>query len=104
VSKRQGKSLTMLREASQYADDHPTATALVVAHTQWFCRYLRDLAKVERLSTRLTFVSVDRAADAARGRRGEFFVDHAVWQHHGATVTIEREAWDALVNMRERSA
>ncbi len=101
---RQGKSLTMLREASRYAVEHPTASVLVVAHTHDFCGYLRELAKVEQLSPRLIFVSVERAGDKARGRRGEFFVDHAVWQHHGATVRLERDAWGALVNMRKGAA
>jgi hypothetical protein len=85
---RQGKSLTMLREASRYADYHPAASVLVVAHTQEFCGYLRDLANVERLSPRLTFVPVNRAGDVARGRRGEFFVDHAVWENHGSLVRL----------------
>lgn len=103
MTQRQGKSLSMLREASRYADDHPGASVLVVAHSPHFCAYLRDLAKVERLSPRLTFVPVDRAHDVARGRRGEFFVDHAVWEHHGSSVRLQRDAWGALCNMRERA-
>lgn len=101
MTQRQGKSLTMLGEASRYADEHPTATVLVIAHTPDFCGYLRELAKSERLSARLNFVPVYRARDVARGKRGEFYVDHAVWQHHEATVRLERDAWGALVNMRK---
>jgi hypothetical protein len=89
----------MLRDASRYADEHPAAAVLVVCHSQEFCGYLRKLAQVERLSPRLTFVPSIRARDAARGRRGEFYVDHAAWRFPEATRQLD-QAWGALVNMR----
>ena len=96
---RTGKTLLMLREASKFATENPEASVLVIGHSADFCRYMRKLSSAEGLSDRVKFVPASRAGDSARGRRGEFFVDHYAWER--ASSDLSRD-WGALLSMRNK--